>query len=195
MAFKRPQVHFAADSASSFSTLQALRTSNRCDGAAPVHLGTSGRVECIESGVEPLRLEELALSEEDRSAVFRQALGYTQTNGTIELRFADRRAISWGNRRSRRGHQRRFRSQLHHPLASARARRRGRHDDAELHAGVSIARAFGARVRPWPLRVSRDGSRWEPDFEALESAISPATKIIFICNPNNPTGARQRPRS
>jgi aspartate/methionine/tyrosine aminotransferase len=41
-----------------------------------------------ESGVHPLRLEELAVSEEDRAALFGQELGYTQTNGTPELRAA-----------------------------------------------------------------------------------------------------------
>jgi len=39
-----------------------------------------------ESGVEPLRVEELATTEEDREALLRQPLGYTQTNGTLELR-------------------------------------------------------------------------------------------------------------
>lgn len=143
-----------------------------------------------ESGVEPLRLEELALSEEERSAVFRQALGYTQTNGTIELRSliaaqypgatADHVEVTNG------GSEANFIT-LWHLL--------DRGDEVVMMTpnymqASGIARAFGARVRPWPLRVSRDGSRWEPDFEALESAVSSATKIIFICNPNNPTGAR-----
>ena len=39
-----------------------------------------------ESGVHPLRLEELADTPEDRTALFAQELGYTQTNGTPELR-------------------------------------------------------------------------------------------------------------
>ena len=143
-----------------------------------------------ESGVEPLRLEELALSEEERSAVFRQALGYTQTNGTIELRSliaaqypgatADHVEVTNG------GSEANFIT-LWHLL--------DRGDEVVMMTpnymqASGIARAFGARVRPWPLRVSRDGSRWEPDFEALESAVSSATKSIFICNPNNPTGAR-----
>ena len=143
-----------------------------------------------ESGVEPLRLEELALSEEERSAVFRQALGYTQTNGTIELRSliaaqypgatADHVEVTNG------GSEANFIT-LWHLL--------DRGDEVVMMTpnymqASGIARAFGARVRPWPLRVSRDGSRWEPAFEALESAVSSATKIIFICNPNNPTGAR-----
>ena len=41
-----------------------------------------------ESGVHPLRLDELADREEDRDALFEQHLAYTQTNGTLELREA-----------------------------------------------------------------------------------------------------------
>jgi aspartate/methionine/tyrosine aminotransferase len=51
-----------------------------------------------------------------------------------------------------------------------------------------IARALGAVVRPWPLVET--ASRWEPDLDALDEMVSPATKVIAICNPNNPTGAR-----
>src|SRR4051812_43822910 len=41
-----------------------------------------------ESGVHPLRVEELADTTADRSALLAQDLGYTQTNGTPELRTA-----------------------------------------------------------------------------------------------------------
>ena len=143
-----------------------------------------------ESGVEPLRLEELALTEDDRTTVLRQALGYTQTNGTIELRSLiavqypgatpDHVEVTNG------GSEANFVTLLH-------LLERG--DEMVMMTpnymqAWGVARAFGARVRPWPLRVSRDGTRWEPDFETLESTVGPATKIIFICNPNNPTGAR-----
>ncbi len=30
---------------------------------------------------------------------------------------------------------------------------------------------------------------WAPDLDELEAAVSPNTKLIAICNPNNPTGA------
>ena len=143
-----------------------------------------------ESGVEPLRLEELALAEEERSAVLRQALGYTQTNGTIELRSliatqypgatADHIEVTNG------GSEANFVT-LWHLL--------DRDDEMVMMTpnymqASGIARAFGARVRPWPLRVRSDGSRWEPDLDLLEALVSHATKVIFICNPNNPTGAR-----
>lgn len=45
--------------------------------------------------------------------------------------------------------------------------------------------AFGGVVRPWWLR-REDG--WRPDLDALSSLVSPRTKAIAVCNPNNPTG-------
>jgi len=32
------------------------------------------------------------------------------------------------------------------------------------------------------------GKNWEHDLEAILQAISPQTKLIYLCNPNNPTG-------
>jgi hypothetical protein len=51
-----------------------------------------------------------------------------------------------------------------------------------------IARGLGAVVHSWPLVETE--SRWQPDLDALEALVSPATRVIAICNPNNPTGAR-----
>ncbi|VTU23435.1 Aspartate aminotransferase [Variovorax sp. SRS16] len=45
---------------------------------------------------------------------------------------------------------------------------------------------LGARVRCVPL-VPREG-RWMLDLEALLSAIGPATKVLIVNAPNNPTG-------
>ena len=141
-----------------------------------------------ESGVHPLRLEELAVSEEDRTALFGQELGYTQTNGTHELRAA---------------------------IASMYPGARPEH--IEVTNGGSeancialwhlvepgdevvmmlpnymqmrgLARGLGAVVRPW--RLVEEATRWRADVEALDAMVSPATKLILLCNPNNPTGAR-----
>lgn len=35
--------------------------------------------------------------------------------------------------------------------------------------------------------VEKDGL-WEIDFDALESAVTPATKLFILCNPHNPVG-------
>ena len=51
-----------------------------------------------------------------------------------------------------------------------------------------LVRAFGGIVNEWPLALI--DRRWRIDIDALERVVSPRTKLIIICNPNNPTGAR-----
>jgi aspartate/methionine/tyrosine aminotransferase len=56
-----------------------------------------------------------------------------------------------------------------------------------------LARALGATVVDWPLRVNGAATRWVPDLEQLERLVTPRTRAVFICHPNNPTGARLTP--
>jgi len=51
---------------------------------------------------------------------------------------------------------------------------------------AGIARAFGAQVRPLWLREELG---WKPDFDELRRLVTPKTRLLAICNPNNPTGA------
>ncbi len=37
-----------------------------------------------------------------------------------------------------------------------------------------------------PLRLDDQAGRWEIDFDALERAITPKTRLFFLCNPHNP---------
>lgn len=37
-------------------------------------------------------------------------------------------------------------------------------------------------------RLSTDGARWEWDFDALEAAVTPHTRVLLLCSPHNPTG-------
>ena len=48
-----------------------------------------------------------------------------------------------------------------------------------------LGEAMGARVKRLQRQETR---RWAFDLDQLAEMISPATKLIFICNPNNPTG-------
>jgi hypothetical protein len=50
-----------------------------------------------------------------------------------------------------------------------------------------VAKTFGARMRPFHLREV-DG-RWRLDEEEAKGAITKGTRLIAICNPDNPTGA------
>jgi aspartate/methionine/tyrosine aminotransferase len=143
-----------------------------------------------ESGVEPLRLEELARTRDERDELFRQALGYTQTNGTIELRnliaslyagaSADHIEVTNG------GSEANFVTLLH-------LLQHG--DDVVVMTpnymqAPGLLRALEANVIPWPLRVNGEGTRWEPDLAELERLVTTRTRAIFICHPNNPTGSR-----
>lgn len=51
---------------------------------------------------------------------------------------------------------------------------------------VGWAQAAGVTVRIVPLRQQ---NAWIPDVAEIERAISPRTKMITLCNPNNPTGS------
>jgi aspartate/methionine/tyrosine aminotransferase len=53
-----------------------------------------------------------------------------------------------------------------------------------------LARAFGGAVKEWPLLHDDFGGRWRPDVDALEQLVTRRTRLIVVCNPNNPTGAR-----
>lgn len=143
-----------------------------------------------ESGVHPLRLEELADTQADRLALFGLELGYPQTNGTVELR----QAIA-----------------AMYPGASAE-HVQVTNGGAEANCIVlwhlvqpgddvivmvpnymqapGLARGLGAQVRPWALTGGEAEGRWRPDLDALESMVTGRTRAILICNPNNPTGAR-----
>lgn len=49
---------------------------------------------------------------------------------------------------------------------------------------VKTATSIGATWKNIPLK-----SDWSHDLDAMENAIDDDTKIVYICNPNNPTGS------
>ena len=143
-----------------------------------------------ESGVYPLRLGELVDAAADRTALFDEALRYSQSNGTATLRSL---------------------VASHYPGATA--------DHVQVTNGGAeanyistwnlvepgdevvfmvpsymqtwgLARAFGGRVKEWPLTAPEISGAWRVDLDALATLTTPRTKLIIICNPNNPTGAR-----
>lgn len=143
-----------------------------------------------ESGVQPLRVEELADGEDDRIRLMKLELGYPQTNGTPDLRSAiaamypgataDHVEVTNGGSEANC-------IVLWHLIEPG--------DEAVMMAPNymqvrGLARALGATVHPWPLVPAADDSRWHPDLSRLDSLVSGRTKVILLCNPNNPTGAR-----
>ena len=49
-----------------------------------------------------------------------------------------------------------------------------------------VARSLDAEVRTFRLRGDRG---WEPDWEEFERAVTSDTRLLYLSNPNNPTGS------
>jgi aspartate/methionine/tyrosine aminotransferase len=145
-----------------------------------------------ESGVHPLRVSELVNTTAGHDALLELELGYPQTNGTPELREliasiypgATRDHVQVTNGGSE---------------ANCILLMRLVEPGDEIVFMIpnymqasGLARALGATVRPWRLRETGTGddARWAPDLDELRRLVSPATRAILLCNPNNPTGAR-----
>src|SRR5437899_4870694 len=146
------------------------------------------RFNLSESGVNPLRLDELVDGAVDRDAFFAERLRYTQSNGTEPLRSAiaslydgatvDHVQVTNGGAEA-------------NYITTWRLVEPG--DEVVMMVPNymqtwGLARAFGATIRDWPLVESPGG--WRVDIAALDRLVSPRSKLIVICNPNNPTGAR-----
>ena len=143
-----------------------------------------------ESGVEPLRLEELADTDEDRAALFSQGLGYSQTNGTADLRAAIAAMYPGATAENilvTNGGSEANCVALLHLLEPG--------DQVVMMTpnymqALGLARGLGADLRTWPLVHDEPGGRWRADVDRLAALVNERTKLIAICNPNNPTGAR-----
>jgi hypothetical protein len=143
-----------------------------------------------ESGVHPLRLDELVDGAGERDALFAERLRYTQSNGTEALRLAiaslyagataDHVQVTNGGAEA-------------NYITTWRLVEPG--DDIVMMVPNymqtwGLARAFGGTLAEWPLVLDQRSGRWRVDIGALERLVTPRTKLIIICNPNNPTGAR-----
>jgi aspartate/methionine/tyrosine aminotransferase len=141
-----------------------------------------------ESGVHPLRVTDLVDTSALHDAILEQELGYPQTNGTLELR--DAIAAMYPGASAEHVQVVNGGSEANCVLLM-RLVEPG--DEIVLMTPnymqvPGLARALGATVRPWPLH-ERDG-RWRLDVAELPGLVNPRTRAIFLCNPNNPTGAR-----
>jgi len=141
-----------------------------------------------ESGVHPLTPRELLDGQTD--ALLDQPLVYTQSNGTIELR--SRVAALYPGAGIEQIEVTNGGSEANY-IVVWRLIEPG--DEVALLVPnymqtFGLATAFGAVVREWALLEDRASGRWRPDLEALKRIVSDRTKLIIICTPNNPTGAR-----
>ena len=143
-----------------------------------------------ESGVRPLTARELVEDPQGLEGLLDQPLVYTQSNGTIELRRSiasmypgagiEHVEVTNG------GSEANF-------ITTFNLIEPG--DDVVMLVPNymqtwGLSRAFGGTIREWPLIEDREAGRWRVDLDALDRLVTPRTRMIVICNPNNPTGAR-----
>ncbi|MGH9308689.1 MAG: aminotransferase class I/II-fold pyridoxal phosphate-dependent enzyme [Vicinamibacterales bacterium] len=152
-----------------------------------------------ESGVHPLRVEELVDSPDDRQALLRQDLKYTQTNGTPELRSL--LAAMYDGATAAHVQVTNGGSEANFITLAALVQPG---DEVVVMTPnymqvEGLSRALGAIVKPWALMLdhaagSERTPRWRPDLDALRALVHERTRAVMICNPNNPTGGRLTPQ-
>ena len=139
-----------------------------------------------ESGIRPVTLRELAAMGLDLEALLDTPLGYSQSNGTLALReqltlqypgaTVDHIEVTNGT------------SEANYLLALALLRPG---DEVALEVPNymqygGVPESLGARVNRFSLKIDRD---WEPDWAEFESAVNPRTRLVYLSNPNNPSGS------
>jgi hypothetical protein len=139
-----------------------------------------------ESGVRPLTLRELVEMGFDLDAFLDVPLGYSQSNGTIQLR--ERVALHYPGATVERVEVTNGTSEANYLVALTLL---GPGDDVAMEVPnymqlPGVARSLGANVKTFQLRQE---SGWEPEWDEFERAVTPRTKLLYLSNPNNPTGA------
>lgn len=139
-----------------------------------------------ESGVRPLTLRELVQMGFDLENFLDTPLGYSQSNGTIELR--ERIAAIYPHANIDNIEVTNGTSEANYLVALCQVQAR---DSFALETPNYMQlwgwpRALGADNWTFRLRLERD---WEPDWEEFERAVVPGTKMVYVTNPNNPTGS------
>ena len=138
-----------------------------------------------ESGVHPLRLNEIL--DGQCTDLLDQSLGYPQTNGTSQLRVTI--AGLYSEAREENVLVTNGSSEANF-IALWSFLERGAEVVVMLPNYMQIwglAKTMQAKVKPFWLHGEED--RWVVDFRSLKKVVNRRTKLISVCNPNNPTGA------
>jgi aspartate/methionine/tyrosine aminotransferase len=139
-----------------------------------------------ESGVRPVTIRELMALGFDLEAALDMPLGYSQSNGTPQLK-AEIAAIYPG---ATAGHIEvtNGTSEANYLLALSLL---GEGDafafEVPNYMQLSgVARSLGAEVNTFRLRQDAE---WEPDWDEFDRAVTGRTRLVYVSNPNNPSGS------
>lgn len=138
-----------------------------------------------ESGVHPMSIQELVEDSRLIKELLATEIGYVQTNGSIELR--ERIAALYPGANP---------DNVLVTVGAAQANFSALLTVLEPSDEIvfmlpnymqiwGVAKNFGFRVKTFSLKEELG---WGIDLDELERTVSNKTKLIAICNPNNPTG-------
>ena len=145
-------------------------------------------VNLSDSGVHPVTVSDVLPAAADRARLLERLLEYTQTNGTTALRESiaalypgatvDNVLATSG------GAEANFLAvwNLVEPGDEVVMMR-----PTYMHVW-GVAEGLGATCRAWTMHPRFDEGRWDCAVDQLESLTNARTKLIVLCNPNNPTG-------
>jgi aspartate/methionine/tyrosine aminotransferase len=139
-----------------------------------------------ESGIRPVCLNELIQMGFDLDSVLEMPLGYSQSDGTPEVKD--------------------LLSQIYPGATHANLEVTNGTSEANYLIALSqiepgdqvafqipnymqlwgVSKSLGATVNPFCLQSEKN---WAIDWEAFEAAVNPNTRLVYISNPNNPSGA------
>ena len=139
-----------------------------------------------ESGVRPVTLLELGEMGLDLNAILCMPLGYSQSNGTVALR--ETLAAQYAGASPEHIEVTNGTSEANYLLALSLLREG---DEVAMQVPNymqygGLPKSCGARLRTFSLLLDRD---WEPDWEEFERAVNAKTRLVYVSNPNNPTGS------
>ena len=139
-----------------------------------------------ESGIMPVTLNNLVEMGLDMNELMDMPLGYSQSDGTLELKDllckiypgAKRENIEVTNGTS----------EANYMLALSQLKEG---DDFALEIPNymqlwGVPRSLGVNVKTFSLNVE---DNWEPNWDEFEEAVNPNTRMVYISHPNNPTGS------
>jgi len=139
-----------------------------------------------ESGVTPMTIRELLGPAADAEAFLQTALSYPLSEGSYEARAniaawypgATAENVSLSNGGSEANHLTIW--------TLLEPQDRLAFMIPNYMQGWGLGRHYGAATDTFKLKL-KDG-RWRLDLDQLERAVTKRTKVVMVCNPNNPTG-------